>query len=267
MTSVDTPLIKRSVASRAKYSIRGGATEKYSPSHVVLHPKNSEGDPVDPVRCRNLSGSIARDGYDRIGANTDGCCMQQKSVFEGGSGREFQDAFSRSVAADGEIAEFGTAGIIAIVGSLSHGHLNCVSRNIAAGLRGCECLGLTVVGKVSHMKCTCKARRILDVDATTALRVVLSCMSEDDYLYDRRTVATVCGRSQEYYALQSVVLERVWPIQNHSTGGGGSSSRDQQVNATRGGGEWSSSAWSCNYTSQAGKPNTTRRASSTSSSN
>ena len=193
--------------------------------------------------------------------------MQQKPVSEGGSSREFQDAFSRSVSDDGEIAEFGTAGVIAIVGSLSHGHPTCVSLNIAAGLRGCECLGLTVVGKVSHMNCTCKARRILDEDATTALRVVLSCMNEDDYLYDRRTVATVCGRSQEYYALQSAVLERVWPLQNHSTGGGGWSSRDQQVNATRGGGEWSSSDWSCNYTSQAGKPNTNRRASSTSSSN
>ena len=125
MTSVDTRIIKKSCAWRAKYKLRDG-TKKYAPSHVVPHPKNRGGDPVAPVRCRNLSGSIAKDGYDRIEANTNGCCVQQKPVSEGGSGREFQDAFSRSVAADGEIAEFGTAVITAIVGSLSHGHTTCV---------------------------------------------------------------------------------------------------------------------------------------------
>ena len=102
-------------------------------------------------RPKQLTGTFAKEGYDPIEANTNGCCVQQKPIDQGGTGREFQDAFSLSVKADRDLAEFGTAGIIAIVGSLSHGHLNCTFRNITAGLRGCECLELTVVGKVSHM--------------------------------------------------------------------------------------------------------------------
>ena len=35
-------------------------------------------------------------------------------------------------------------------------------RDVTAGLRGCECFELAVVGKVLHMKCTCKGRPILD---------------------------------------------------------------------------------------------------------
>ena len=58
--------------------------------------------------------------------------------------------FSLNVEADRDIAEFGVAGIIAIVGSLSHGHLNCTSQNIMAGKRGCECLELTVGESITH---------------------------------------------------------------------------------------------------------------------
>ena len=129
---------------------------------MVPHPKNRSGDPVALVRLRNLTGAIASVGYDTIEANTNGCCVEQKPIDQGGTGREFQDAFSLSVNGDQDTAEFGTVGIIAIVGSLSHGHLSCTMRNVTAGLRGCECFELTVVGKVSHMKCTCKGRPILD---------------------------------------------------------------------------------------------------------
>ena len=75
--------------------------------------------------------------------------MQQKPV-SGGTGTYFQEAFSESVTADRDIAEFGVAGTSSIVGSLSHGHLNCVARNIEAGKRGCECIELTVVGKLER---------------------------------------------------------------------------------------------------------------------
>ena len=48
----------------------------------------------------------------------------------------------------------------------------------------------------------------------SALRVVLFCMSEDDYLYkappaDAGFNPVDYGRSPEYFALQSAVLERV----------------------------------------------------------
>ena len=46
-----------------------------------------------------------------------------------------------------DVAEFGVKNMQAVLGSLSHGHLNCLDRNIEAGVRGCECIELTVVGK------------------------------------------------------------------------------------------------------------------------
>ena len=82
---------KRCASREVQHSWRSNG--KYSPSHVVLHPKNREGDPVDLVRCRNLSGSIARDGYDRIEANTNGCCVQQKPVSEGGQAESSRTPF------------------------------------------------------------------------------------------------------------------------------------------------------------------------------
>ena len=93
--------------------------EKYIPSHVALGPKNLGGDPVAPLRVRNLTGAIASVGYDTIEANTNGCCVEQKPIDKGGTGREFQDAFSLSVNGEQDIAQFGTVGIIAIVGTLS----------------------------------------------------------------------------------------------------------------------------------------------------
>ena len=50
----------------------------------------------------------------------------------------------------------------AILGSHSNGHLNCLSRNIEAGVRNCECIEPTVVGNNFFFKCTGKARPILD---------------------------------------------------------------------------------------------------------
>ena len=55
-----------------------------------------------------------------------------------------------------------------------------------------------------------------------ALRVVLDCMSEDDYLYKAPPAGgefspVDYGRSPEFYCLQSVVLERIWPIPSSYT--------------------------------------------------
>ena len=46
-------------------------------------------------------------------------------------------------------------GIVAIAGSLSHGHLNCAMRNILGGKKGCECPEGTT-------ECVCLSSRILD---------------------------------------------------------------------------------------------------------
>ena len=70
----------------------------------------------------------------------------------------FQIEYSKKIAADRDLAEFGVKGMLAMFGSLSHGHLNCLLRNIQAGVRGCECIELTVVGKKAYFTCTCKAK-------------------------------------------------------------------------------------------------------------
>ena len=159
MPSEQTQLIERSICFRAKYRVRV-EKRRYPPSHVVPHPKNRGGDPMAPTRLRQLGGNLVHEGYDLIEANTNGVAAQQKPKDKGGTGKEFQEAFSLSVKADHDIAEFGSAGTFAILGSLGHGHLSCLSRNVAAGLRGCECIELTVVGKWGTMKCARKARPI-----------------------------------------------------------------------------------------------------------
>lgn len=74
--------------------------------------------------------------------------------------------------ADRDVAEFGVAGTLLIVASLAHGHLNCVARNIYAGKRGCECLKLTVVGKLKKMKCACRGRPILGEDGNHSMALL-----------------------------------------------------------------------------------------------
>ena len=60
----------------------------------------------------------------------------------------------------------------AIFGSLSHSHLNCLLRNIEAGVRGCECVELTVVGEIKDFKCTWKAKPILDENGNYSLALL-----------------------------------------------------------------------------------------------
>ena len=149
---------------------------------MVPHRHNRGGDPIAPTRLRQLSGSIAYDGYDRIEANTNGCVVQQKPVANGGTGKDSQAAFSEKVKADRDIAEFGVEGTSAIVASLSHCHLNCVARNIEAGKRGCECLVPAVAGTLKKMKCSCKGRAILDEDGNYSMALMQG--HDSDWFHD-----------------------------------------------------------------------------------
>ena len=109
---------------------------------------NRGGDPMAPTRLRELGGTLTLEGYDRVEANSNGVVVQEKPETNGGTGKVLQAAYSVMIEADAsDVAEFGVKNMQAILGSLSHGHLNCLSRNIEAGVRGCECIELTVVGK------------------------------------------------------------------------------------------------------------------------
>ena len=171
MDSEKTQLIKQMIQFRAKYRVPGGK-RRYCPGRVVPHPSNRGGDPMAPTRLRELGGTLTIVGYDRVEANTNGVVVQQRPESPESTGKAFQEAYSLKIAADREVAEFGVKNMHAILGSLSHGHLNCLFRNVEAGVRGCECIELTVVGKNKRCKCTCKAKAILDEDGNYSMALL-----------------------------------------------------------------------------------------------
>ena len=131
-----TQMIKKSICFRAKYRV--DPKKVISPLSVVPHPKNRGGDPVKSLRTMQLNGTLVVEGYDPIEANSNGVAAEQKPAVAGGSGRSFQDDFAETLKTDPDMMQQGE-GIVAIVASCSHGHLNCGMRNILGGKRGCEC--------------------------------------------------------------------------------------------------------------------------------
>ena len=93
-----TQIIKRSICHRAKYRVRAKKTTLL-PWLVVPHPKNRGGDPIKSIRTKQLTGTIAKDGYDAVEANSHGVVLQEKPVVTGkpvltGKTRQiFQEAF------------------------------------------------------------------------------------------------------------------------------------------------------------------------------
>ena len=82
------------------------------------------------IRTKQLTGAIAKDGYDAVEANSNGVVLQEKPVVTGepvvtGNKRlTFQKAFAAKLNCDPEIAEQEDGGLVAKFASLSHGHLN-----------------------------------------------------------------------------------------------------------------------------------------------
>ena len=77
-----TQIIKKNIAYRAKYRV-GTKKKKILPWLVVLHPKNRGGEPVKSIRTKELTGTIAEDGYDAVEANSNGVVVQEKPVVTG----------------------------------------------------------------------------------------------------------------------------------------------------------------------------------------
>ena len=152
-------IIKQSLCFRAKYRVKREGSEGIAlvvlpPLSVVPHPKNRGGDPVNSLRTMQLNGTVAKEGYDRIEANSNGVAVEEKPAVAGGSGTMFQDAFEKNLKSDPGMFARGE-GIVAIAGSLSHSHLNCAMRNIIGGKFGCEC-------PETRQKCECASSPILD---------------------------------------------------------------------------------------------------------
>ena len=175
-----TQIIKRSICFRAKYRVRE-KKRKILPWLVVPHPKNRGGDPIKSIRTKQLTGTIAVDGYDPVEANSNGVVLQEKPVVTGktvlleiGKRRSYQQIFAGKLNCDPEIAEKDVSGLEAKFASLSHGHLNCTFRNIQAGKRGCECIEEpAVAGPAKKRKiCSCKNKPIVDEDGNYCMQML-----------------------------------------------------------------------------------------------
>ena len=142
----DTQVIKRSIAYRAKWradqEVALPTYRTLGPMTVVPHPKNRN---VCSLRTKQLVGTIAKDAFDVSEANNSAVAVQEQPdkcrhySKEGEPKWEnFQSHFEERVAADNDMAK-SQLGMVAMAGSLSHGHLNCGIRNILCGAFGCEC--------------------------------------------------------------------------------------------------------------------------------
>ena len=155
-----TQIIKQSIALRAKYRVHksesGVVTSVYSFGLVVPHPKNRAGDGVRSLRTKELSGVIATEGCDAMEASSSAVAVEDRPASEGlhPTWQSFQMDYHKKVRGDPDMAEHVNS-CVGILGSLSHSHFACMSRNILAGKRGCEC-------PIGSTTCSCKNKPIVD---------------------------------------------------------------------------------------------------------
>ena len=152
MAASATQVIKQIICSRAKH--RTHDKRVIGVLSVVPHPRNRSGDPVKSLRTMQLRGTVAKEGYDPVEANSNGVAVDQKPAVARGDGSSFQDDFAQKSKIDPDMLERGQ-GIVTIAGSLSHSHLNCGMRNIVGGRKGCE-------RPQDRTKCKCASCTFLD---------------------------------------------------------------------------------------------------------
>ena len=156
-------LMKQSIAYRAKYRAGKGdipTVLRVHPMHVVPHPRNRNGGPVRSKRTRDLSGTIATDGFCAIEASSNAVAVQEQPV-EPGEKRiardripvwqSFQTDFEEKIKMDKDMAAK-ACGIVAMIASIAKCHGNCVMRNMLSGKKGCEC----------GEKCVCNNGKLVD---------------------------------------------------------------------------------------------------------
>ena len=70
-----TMISKQACVLRAKYEVHAGAYK--NPLKVVPHPLNRGGDSVKPLRCRKITGDIAKHGCDVVEAEQNAVLIEQ----------------------------------------------------------------------------------------------------------------------------------------------------------------------------------------------
>ena len=169
-TKADTQLIKKSIAFRAKYRVEQGSEPTmrlFAPPLAVPHPKNRGGDPVKSLRTIQLSGSIVQDGCDVVEANSNAVAVEDNP-----SKPRFQSFFEEQVKSDPHMLKK-SFNIVASIGTLSHGHLNCMMRNVLGGHKGCECVSTVVEGTdIEKQECKCANKPILTANGCYSMELV-----------------------------------------------------------------------------------------------
>ena len=84
MAEQTTQLIKQGMCHRAKYKTHDKMM--IGVLSVVPHPRNRSGDPVKSLRTMQLNGTVAKEGYDPVEANSNGVAVEQKPAVAGGVG-------------------------------------------------------------------------------------------------------------------------------------------------------------------------------------
>ena len=172
-TKPNVQLIKQSIAYRAKYRKGQGPQpyiQTFSPALAVPHPKNRGGDPVVSKRCKQLSGHITTEGHDPVEAASSAVAVEAHAWKPAPVWGSFQKHFTLQVKGkDLDMAEM-VSGIQAVIGTLSHSHNNCLSRNIASGQLGCDC-GAFSRGD-GATKCICLCKPILNDKGCYCLELV-----------------------------------------------------------------------------------------------
>ena len=70
---------------------------------MVPHPRNRGGDPVKSLRTMQLNGTIVKEGYDTVEANTNAVAVEEKPALAGGSGTSSQEDFAKKMS-NGHVA-------------------------------------------------------------------------------------------------------------------------------------------------------------------
>ena len=167
----DAQLIKRSIAYRAKWRKGQGpgpCITTFPPVLVVSHPRNRGGDPIVSSRTKQLGCMISTDGHDPVEAASSAVAVEAHAKKANPTWGTFHGHFLKQVQGkDPDMADM-INGVVAVIGSLSHGHNNCLSRNILAGKSGCDC-GASSRGDGGassrgdgEKKCECLCKAILD---------------------------------------------------------------------------------------------------------
>ena len=121
----DLRLVRVAAAYRLKYRI-SDARMRIAPQHVGFHPKNRGGEPPCGERCEGLFGDIFKSGFDPEEADCGGVLVQERP------GQQAVHVFNVKACEGSAKLSAPVGGMSLTYGSLAHGHLSQVFKNVLA---------------------------------------------------------------------------------------------------------------------------------------